>query len=1170
MKIKSMKHRLYHAGGTRFRIYTWAAIVAVWVWSIALPTPAADGKRVAFVVGIGTYDELSADKQLKNAVNDAEGVSAKLTEIGFQVTTVSNPTRRDFYNRWNSILDGLNQDDTFVLFYSGHGVQINEENYLLPRDIPRMELFRDDRVKPEAISLNGLLTDLSTSDRPHPKNAVVILDACRENPLIPPGYKSASTRRGLAKPPHPNGTFVMYAAASNGTALDRLSSTDPAKYSVFTRTLLPLMSRTDLSIQDLSTEVKDRVWNLAKSVGQEQQPSYYDGIVGRFCLPRCREQSHARDIAISQHLGSEARNHLDKQLDLALLLNIEAYKRAKTTEALQSLYTSIDSAGSTIFLYGRPDDGWGLTFSKDNKLLVSGSRWGWLQIWDLNSTPPRSIRLPGHGEHIYNLAVSPTNQTVVSNDEKGNVVLWDLSQTPPHPRPLQQHNKYVGTLLTYNSDGSLFASGDSNGTLLLYKLDSAMDRGFDLQGHTNPIYRLMFTPDGKTLISGDSAGTFVLWDLSIMPPTQRRRLIVGEGDLQTRTLSPDGKLLVTSDSKGHLWVWDLTVDQPQPTPLPGYEGVVNALAFGPNGKKLVVGDRRGTLLVWDLTERPPRPIPLSTPINNLFPHGIRKLTFSPNGTTIAVSPDAGYGGFHLWDLKFNPPRQTFHGGHQDIVEKLIFSPDGTHLVTADNHWTYLIWHLHDDLVISKSIPGHRNGIVDAAFTTDSQAVALVDSMGTFMIWKIDDPSSIQTHLQGQKIAGYEQIHFNKDWTKLGAKSGNRPFVWDKTLNPPRSIFIPPPPGGAESVRMSPDGTRLAVGGRDNITLWNLTSLQPTSLSLPSHGHNEYIWKLRFSSDGKFLASSDGRDVLLWNLRDPSFPKPFRANHKGRASNFAFSPDNKYLASGGANGTLILWDLSTTPPQLTSLPGHATEKDHYVSTVLFSPDGKYLVSDDSNTNLILWDLKGPEPRATPLPANRRRRLAKFNPKSDKLVIDKDYNSLSVYDLTGDLRSPISLSEHKDLVWDIAFSPNGTLISTDGYGTVLTWDLEASPPRHAQLWTYQGPTRGFSDLDPFIFSSTGSSLAVSIGNVLFLGDLTVDPPRSIQLSSNEGVKAYSFSPDEKILAGTYGKRVVLWNVDFDSWVDHACRIANRNLTAQEWSHFLPDEPYRQTCNNLQQDP
>ena len=146
----------------------------------------------------------------------------------------------------------------------------------------------------------------------------------------------------------------------------------------------------------------------------------------------------------------------------------------------------------------------------------------------------------------------------------------------------------------------------------------------------------------------------------------------------------------------------------------------------------------------------------------------------------------------------------------------------------------------------------------------------------------------------------------------------------------------------------------------------------------------------------------------------------------------------------------------------------------------------------------------------------------------------------------------------------------MLSTDLDGeTIFTWDLETSPPHRAQLWTYQGPTRGpLSVPEPFIFSSTGSTLAVSVGDVLLLGDLTVNPPGSIQLSSNEPfVKAYAFSPDEKTLAGSYGKQVVLWNVDFDSWVEHACRIANRNLTPREWSHFLPDEPYRLTCKNLQ---
>ncbi len=287
-------------------------LAALLVTIMAWPAAAAEGKRVAFVVGIGTYNNLSSDKQLNNAVNDAEGVSAKLSEIGFRVTKAPNLTRSAFNEKWQNVLDGLTRDDTFVLYFSGHGVQVGGQNYLLPRDIPYIEYGRDEQLKREAISLNELLADLSTGDRPHPQSSVVILDACRDNPLIPPGYKNASTAGGLAGLPESDGMFVMYAAASNRTALDRLSPSDNAKYSVFTRTLLPLIGRTDLSIQELSNELKDQVWKLAKSVGREQRPTYYDGIVGRFCLPGCMAKSDA--VGFKENLTASVRPALPKEL----------------------------------------------------------------------------------------------------------------------------------------------------------------------------------------------------------------------------------------------------------------------------------------------------------------------------------------------------------------------------------------------------------------------------------------------------------------------------------------------------------------------------------------------------------------------------------------------------------------------------------------------------------------------------------------------------------------------------------------------------------------------------------------------------------------------------------------------------------------------------------------
>lgn len=291
-----------------YTAFSWAVTVAVFlIGAMTPPALWADGKRVAFVVGIDTYDKLPAHQQLTNAVNDATGVSEKLTETGFQVMTALNPTRSTFNRQWQDVLNRLTEQDDFVLFFSGHGVQVDGQNYLLASDIPFIEYGRQAQLTREAISLNELLSDLTTGDRPHPKHSVVILDACRDNPLIPPGFKSVNTPKGLAKVTESDGLFVMYSAASNRTALDRLGPDDPVKYSVFTRVLLPLLGRQDLNIQQLSTKLMNEVWTLAKKAGRDQRPAYYDGILGQFCLPGCVAKADTGTAGLQESLVTTVR-----------------------------------------------------------------------------------------------------------------------------------------------------------------------------------------------------------------------------------------------------------------------------------------------------------------------------------------------------------------------------------------------------------------------------------------------------------------------------------------------------------------------------------------------------------------------------------------------------------------------------------------------------------------------------------------------------------------------------------------------------------------------------------------------------------------------------------------------------------------------------------------------
>ena len=245
----------------------------------------AEGKRLALVVGNAQYEELGPDQQLRNPVHDARTMTATLKALGYQVTEKLNLGRGDFYQEWETVLNQVTDEDTLLLFYSGHGVQIDGQNYLLPSDIPYLKHGRSLQVKRESISVSELLLDLRTGDRVPPKVTVMILDACRDDPLA----LNKSVGGGLASMLPQEGTLLMFSAAAGQTALDYLGPDDPVQNSVYTRTLVPLLRQPNLTLPEVARTVRLEVEALARTYrNHKQRPSYTDELSGRFCLAGCQ------------------------------------------------------------------------------------------------------------------------------------------------------------------------------------------------------------------------------------------------------------------------------------------------------------------------------------------------------------------------------------------------------------------------------------------------------------------------------------------------------------------------------------------------------------------------------------------------------------------------------------------------------------------------------------------------------------------------------------------------------------------------------------------------------------------------------------------------------------------------------------------------------------------
>jgi len=238
----------------------------------------AQARDVALVIGNDAYSNVA---QLKTAVGDARAVGDELERMGFVVRRAAN-VDRDAMSRALSAFDAsLRPGDRALFFFSGHGFEVSGANYLLPIDVPAAEPSQDERVRDASFAVERVIDGVRERGA---RVAILVLDACRDNPFAPPGYRSLGRSGGLARIDAPEGVFVLMSAGAKQEALDRLSDADEAKNSVFTRVFLQELAKPGQTLVQIAKATQVSVKELAATVGFEQTPAYYDEVVGDVVL----------------------------------------------------------------------------------------------------------------------------------------------------------------------------------------------------------------------------------------------------------------------------------------------------------------------------------------------------------------------------------------------------------------------------------------------------------------------------------------------------------------------------------------------------------------------------------------------------------------------------------------------------------------------------------------------------------------------------------------------------------------------------------------------------------------------------------------------------------------------------------------------------------------------
>jgi uncharacterized protein len=243
---------------------------------VAAPQAQAEAKR-ALLVGINEYQNISP---LRKAVGDVVATRAALEGLGFEIDLITNPDRRSLNLAISRYVAKLRRGDVALVHFSGHGIALDGENYLLPADIPQPGADKN-LLKSEALGMSTMLEQIRAAA---PRLTLLILDACRDNPFAQTGNRSVGSTRGLSNVEtggaHQSGVFIMYSAGFGQTALDRLSDRDAEPTSVYTRVLLQKLTVPGKSIVELAREVREDVEALALTVNHSQRPAYYDELSG--------------------------------------------------------------------------------------------------------------------------------------------------------------------------------------------------------------------------------------------------------------------------------------------------------------------------------------------------------------------------------------------------------------------------------------------------------------------------------------------------------------------------------------------------------------------------------------------------------------------------------------------------------------------------------------------------------------------------------------------------------------------------------------------------------------------------------------------------------------------------------------------------------------------------
>jgi WD40 repeat protein len=586
-----------------------------------------------------------------------------------------------------------------------------------------------------------------------------------------------------------------------------------------------------------------------------------------------------------------------------------------------------------------------LAFGREGKLLASVDRKG-IRLWD--TTSGKEVRAL-EGSDIRCLAFSPDGKTLATGGADRSIRLWDVDSGKETWRNLS-HERAVETVLFAPDGKTLLSAGSNYGDIYFWDVSHRKEiRRIRMEEYNTQV--LALSPDGKILAAGGrrfragKSESRIRW----FDTSDNKELRVLEGPkygVNRMTFSPDGKLLAASDGREELCLWEAATGR-EVRRIRGRSGMAGQPVFSPDGKTLATRTSSVIRLLDVATGKPLHDWPGHD-------EDVCTLAFSDDGKLLA----SGGRDIRLWTADSGEQRRILPGhvlaGMGTQVRTIALTPDGQSLISAGPERTLR----RRDLATGKETGQFL--ITDSDAKKDKQQVLVMNlsadgkTLAAFSTGFGDprepDPLllSVWDVASGKRLAQHRVPQERGEWglflpdnrTALVPLDGK---ILVRDVVSERTIFAFP-----AEVRSSPQGWAVSHDGKllavrsysltpqteataakramrqvtaTCVQVWELdTGKQVLRIPTKTRGNH-----LAFSPDGKLLAGDDDRALSLWDVASGEKLHSFRGFEPAVRS-LAFSFDGKRLASGLADGTALVWDLSAAIAQAGGKLPKMDEKD----------------------------------------------------------------------------------------------------------------------------------------------------------------------------------------------------------------------------------------------------